>query len=377
MSDYKIITAEDIFSLLKQNENDRLTAINVMNYRKSPAYRSDIILDTSRSSFYKEVFEDNLVDGFVMSYPNNYGTVIRQAQRSYYYRGENQIYKHSTPSLYRKLSEISDPELKQVEEFVSDLRIADFLELILQFNHTKQFMNFSRCILYEQLAQHYGFDTRWLDLTSDFEVALFFACCKIESNKWRPLKHKDFNKNKDTRYGVIFRRKTNDPIDVFNAFNEQKSTNIFPVGFQPFMRCHSQSSYVAHKKNTSFDLKDVERFELLKFKHSEKLSNFIFTKLNFGKDIYPYEGLNLIMTDIDLIKNKKIFSRNTFNFVCENKKISNKEDLENTLIKYKYEIKHVPAINLSNDKITEINKLYSNFDIEKTFNINLRTRRSC
>jgi len=230
MDDYKVITTEDIFLLLKQNKYDRLTAIDVMNYRKSPTHKSDIIFDTSRTRIYKEMFEDNLVDGFVMFYPN-YGKVIQQAQRSYYYRGENQIYKLSVPSLYRKLSKISNAELKQVEEFVSDLRIADFLELILQFNHAKQFIDLCENILYEQLAQHYGFDTRWLDLTSDFKVALFFACCKFESNKWRPLKHKDFNKTKDTRYGVIFRRKTNHVLDIFNVFNEHKSINILPVLF--------------------------------------------------------------------------------------------------------------------------------------------------
>jgi hypothetical protein len=43
-----------------------------------------------RLNFYKEVMSDMYTDGFMMVYPH--GTVVRQARRSFYYRGENQLY---------------------------------------------------------------------------------------------------------------------------------------------------------------------------------------------------------------------------------------------------------------------------------------------
>ena len=369
MDKYKEISVEDIKLLLKKNEEDRILAEKIMDARKS-GY-NPYPNGWNRHDFYREVFSDMYIDGFVMQYPH--GSVIRQAQRSFYYRGENQIYETSQPSLCRKLNKIDNEEVKHVEEFVSNLRVADFLDLLLHFEHAKMFMNNSVDILYEQLAQHYGFETKWLDVTTDFEVALFFACCKYnnESNKWEPLNHVDFNKKEESSYGVIFRKNVND----FSKFlpSDLQTLAILPIGFQPFMRCHMQFGYAIHM-DTHMNLQDDKYFEIFKFRHSEELCNFIFQRMDFGRQIYPHEGLNLMSDEIDGIKKRKIFSRDTFDFVCEDDKNCNKKELETLLNKYNYQIKEIPINCFSNQRIGEVNKLYDSFDIEKTYNIKLRTR---
>ena len=49
-------------------------------------------------------------------------------------------------------------------------------------NHVK---NWNYCdVIYEVLAQHYGLETGWLDVTNDFKIALFFAVCYWCDGEW-------------------------------------------------------------------------------------------------------------------------------------------------------------------------------------------------
>lgn len=370
----KDISTSEIKSLCKKNEEDHFTPNNI---KKTLAF--------NRFDFYKEVFSDFEKDGFLMTYPH--GKVIRQAQSRYYYRGEPQIFNSSQASLYRRLNNIIKKEESLVEEFVAYMKIADFYDLLLKFRHTNYFLTlplkFNRIslspgidLLYEQLAQHYGFETVWLDMTSDFEIALFFSCCRFNTNlkKWEPLNNIDFNARYEAQFGVIFKKATfpdnHIPLNL-------KPVNIFPVGFQPFMRCHMQYSYVALMDKT-YSLQKDNSIEILKFKHSEELSNFIFEKMNCGEKIYPQEGLNLMTGEIDEIKKRKRFTINTFEYVCGEKKFRLLDNMEllKLLNEYGYEI-----VNASNyfpkDKIEKVDKLYDNFDVEKTYNIKLRTRLTC
>jgi len=381
MSKIREISEQEIFFLIKRNEEDRIYAQAI---RKSRDHNYNPYPDGwNRHDFYKECFSDMFIDGFVAEYPH--GRVIRQAQSSYYYRGENQIFNSSQASLYRRLNRFSQEDERQVEEFVAYLRVADFLDLLLRFNHTQELLSlrlklnglpdeFGIDLLYVQLAQHYGFETKWLDITSDFEVALFFACCKFDNTllKWEPLNNKDFNTNDKSQYGVIFRKDSNHPTNF--SLSDLQYAKIFPVGFQPFMRCHMQSSYMA-KMDISFNLQEDNSFEILKFKHSEKLSNFIFEKMNCGQTIYPHEGLDILLEEIVELKQRKIFTQETFDFVLEEEIYASidKEHLKKLLSKFGYDIVHASNF-FPSEKITSLNLLYSGFDIEETYNIKLRTR---
>ena len=58
------------------------------------------------------------------------------------------------------------------------MRIFEFQLFISQFDIVKKWEYQYSNVLYELLAQHYGLETLWMDITSDLEVALFFATCE-------------------------------------------------------------------------------------------------------------------------------------------------------------------------------------------------------
>lgn len=381
MNKYIDITKEQIFSLLKENEGDKTRADEIRklrNEKHNPYPNGWKLLD-----FFRYVHSDRYIDGFIIPYPH--GTVVRQAQRSYYYRGENQVFESCVASLYRRLARIENTEELLVEEFVAYLRIADFLGLLLKLDHTQKFIShqysFNKSpvkihidLLYEQLAQHYGFETCWLDITSDFEVALFFACCKFDNKlqKWKPLNKDDFNKCYETQFGVIFQRPTNHISNLISL--ESQPVKIFPVGFQPFMRCHMQNSYVA-SMNKSHCLQKEHTFKKLQFKHEEELCNYIYHLMDCGKKIFPHEGIYLMKAEMEKIKSRKIFSNETFEYVCEEPKFKplNKNTLNQLLLDSGYEITNAQNL-IPKDKIEQINKLYANFDMERAYRIKFRTR---
>jgi len=169
-----LVSRNKRYELIKQNESDRIFAENIKRNRmsgKDPYAKGDF-----RLNFYKEVMSDMYIDGFVMTYPH--GTVVRQAKRKFYYRGENQLYETTSPSLNRFLTNIENEEERTLERFIADMKIAEFHFFLFKFQHTNDLWKRGVSILSEQLAQHYGLKTQWLDITNDFEVALFFACCK-------------------------------------------------------------------------------------------------------------------------------------------------------------------------------------------------------
>jgi len=372
----KILEKEDIYFLVQQNQREvaeldlikKQIQAQPTNLSQGPFNRNDL---------YKAVlYEDMHKDGFVMQYPH--GMVVRQSDRHWHYRGESACYPFSQPTFIRKLTNKTKEE-REVFEFVANLRLFEFFKLLEKLNHYQDFRNIHFQIgetrifldtLFYNIAQHYGFDTNWLDITSDFETALFFACCKFSNNNWLPLKKKDFDKNGESKYGRIFRRAVN---DFRNNFPENKYT-VLPVGFQPFMRCHMQYSYGIVMEE-GMDLNNPESgFECLKFRHSAELSNYIYSKMNHGSLIYPQEGLKVLSGELKEIQNCSFFSVESFESVYKNLNFGYSEAELRILLK-KNGIK-IGAVKtrVGQTKIDIVNRLYEKFDIEESYNIKLRTR---
>lgn len=90
---------------------------------------------------------------------------------------------------------------------------------------------------------------------------------------------------------------------------------LWPIGFQLFMRCHSQYGYVMNYEK-GYCLQEDIRFEKLIFKHSEKLSEEVFQLMDKGSKIYPYERLDEFEDIINKIGTTKIFSEDSFEYAC-------------------------------------------------------------
>ena len=87
---------------------------------------------------------------------------------------------------------------------VADMRIAEFEAFLKKFWHVSNWKISD--VQYDVLAQHYGLETCWPDITSDFNVALFFATCYWDDDqkKWQPLTKYQTEKCEKTQYGMLF-----------------------------------------------------------------------------------------------------------------------------------------------------------------------------
>lgn len=334
------------------------------------------------------LYRDKKTDGMCMQYPH--GVVVQQAMRRHYYRGENQIFKKSQPSLLRTVEEYHDEESRDLYRLVADMRIAEFSEMLKQFRHVQNWEISD--VLYEALAQHYGLETNWLDITSDFMVALFFATCYWDSskNQWKPLTKEQTENSDETRYGMIFHmpswymaQRWNFEIQKFADLSNGVPDNlIYPLGFQPFMRCSMQNGYGIYMRNGKPLQEDIG-FEKLRFKHSEDLSKCVFDAMRGGELIYPHEGLNSVDFIIQQIKKLTDFSEKAFDYALERSQyfaMKQKDDCRKKLENFevngrKIRILENKAWNLGSSRRKVIDRRYSNFSVQNTYGIQIMNRK--
>ncbi len=383
------ISYEDIRKIYQENLKDAEECRRITNdtYDGKSYYGT---LGNWRHEFYKEVLlRDIKTSGFIMTYPH--GTIIRQAERNHYYRGENQRYNKSIPSLLRRLDGLSNHD-KELYKFISEMRIGEFKNLLMQFDYVKMWEQRYGTVLYDCLAQHYGLDTYWLDITNDFNTALFFATCYYDyANKcWKPLTQEQTEINEDTKYGYIFHMpqwqcESHTLMASANEFSDKEFiiNSILPIGFQPFERCHMQYGYGIYMQEP-FPLQEDISFEKLRFRHSQKLSQKVFELMDCGRKIYPHEGITDFDDIIKNIQSTNIFSKKAFlHAVSVSNTISSESDFYAALklcdtekIDKNIQICEAPNFNISRQRKRCLDRKYKNFSIEKEYNIRLMTRMS-
>ena len=384
------ITYDDIRQMYEENLHDARECERVTeSTRRGETYYAndgrpgDEKINNFHMAFFKEVlYRDVKTSGYVMGYPH--GTVIMQGERESYYRGEKQIYPQSGTSLSRSLAKLSSEKDRLLYRLVADMRIAEFDYFLRKFDRTRCWEENGLTILPEPLAQHYGLETDWLDITNDFNVALFFASCYWDhaAKKWCPLTKNQTEKNDQTRFGMIFhvpawRARTTNAITFLPDSDEGM---ILPIGYQPFMRCHSQYGYGMHMK-TSIPLQNNLSFEKLYFRHNEKLSRDVYELMDCGKKIYPEEGLDDFQDIIDLIIHTTVFSEAAFLTALEKNNLSSQADSYRLGLE-KSEIFPTPIricgeqhpFQVSRQRMRRANKKDEGFSIEKKYGIQLGTR---
>lgn len=383
------VSPETIMTMYKDNLSDMNECQKITSARYQGEDHFQETEESSRIQFYRDAFRDQKTNGFIMRYP--YGTVIRQGTSEDYYRGENAVFPQSIPSLNRKINTLSDMNEKAALKIIAYMRIKEFDYFIHKFDIVKDWEYSS--VLFELLAQHYGLDTQWLDITSDFNVALFFANCYYCHGAWHPLLDEQ-TKDESKKYGIIFHRTRWEnsaiSLEYFGMSNSKsnaplkKGNIICPIGYQPFMRCSAQHAY-AIKMSDDFPLQEDISFEKLRFRHSEKLAKFIFNKMDQGGKIYPYEGLLNFEDVIQNIKNASNFSEGAFEWAFEKqlKECGAFKDINacrsyicNTALLGKpitiTEEDH--PFHVSRQRVRALNRKYKDFSIEKYYNIKLNTR---
>lgn len=303
--------------------------------------------------------------GYLLDFPAA-GSVMTQPRNRYYYRGENAYFRSSKASCFRSSS---SSESSFIQKVIDRLRLYQCWETLDQFEAV-QHWGFCQ-INYLALAQHYGFRTQMLDITSDLKTALFFACCKFgPDRKWHPLDNSDFaHRNSrphiasmggDSRYGVIYRSPSE--ITDLRWCIEPEDTAfemIIPVGYQPFMRCSHQHGYML-LTNEDYDLLQDSRFDKFKFRLTEDICNWIYAEMNQGDLVYPNDDVPDISLEIEALNKQNEISRKIFDAVTEDFNLSN-DDIQHTISVLKHcGISIVDAVTpIKPEKLLQINQSYT------------------
>lgn len=300
------------------------------------------------------------------------------------------MWPESLPTMYRTMSSIKSDEERNRYEICCHLRIAAFAELLCEFDSMKEWLNvYDLDLMAEPLAQHYGLDTPMLDMTDDFDTALFFATCCYDATgrQWRPLSESDFSRDTQSEFGVIFHipRWNAENISTFacnrNDVNgPSASFTLDHIGFQLFQRCHMQHGYGVHLDHR-VPLQTNRHFEKLRFKQSVELSREVFELMDGGKKVFPDEGLLALSDIIDSIKNAWTFSSDEFElgyrFAGGDDRWNSKDDALN-LLQGGCCLGHQIVISgdkrcykLSRQRRRAIDRAYTGFDIKKAMRSDL------
>lgn len=400
------------YDQIKVLYEDNLKEADLSRQMTASSYRGENFYDKngySNDALYREYLErDPRTSGMRLYYPH--GVIVEQAARRNFYRGENQLFPESLPSLLRALKRYSSPEERELYRLVADMRIAEFMFLLKRFQHVQNW-NYSD-VLYEAIAQHYGLETSWLDITNDFNVALFFATCFWNKDHWEPLTRKQTEIDEQHKYGMIFHMPSNrmpgrwtsaipkfmpwtDEIVGENEKGEklykkldypiyrgEVGNLIYPLGFQPFMRCHMQNGYGIYMRSPQPLQQDFE-FEKLRFRHNEKLSQSVFDMMKGGKLIYPHEGLKHAEFIIDEIRKLSVFSEDAFQYALYRSHYFRLKDAEHVkaclsafrVAGVSIEIQERHPWNLSAGRRKKIDGVYEDFSLESWYGLRVLDRK--
>jgi hypothetical protein len=291
---------------------------------------------------------------------------MTQPRNRYYYRGENAYFRSSKASYFRS-PHLLEPGF--IQPIIDRLRLYQCWETLDQFEAI-QHWRFCQ-INYLALAQHYGFRTPMLDITSDLKTALFFACCKYGSDqRWHPLDSSDFENRDsrphissiggDSRYGVVY-RSPSEITDLRWCIEPEDAAFeiIIPVGYQPFMRCSHQHGYML-LTTEEYDLMQDVRFDKFKFRLTEDICNWIYAEMNQGDLIYPKDDVPDISPEIQALNQQKEISKKVFDVWIEDVNLPNEDIQQVITLLNQYGISIVDTVApIKPEKLSQINNSYT------------------
>lgn len=151
----------------------------------------------------------------------------------YLFRGQNVEKSPCIPTIYR-----GGPDEAQI--FTDRLRLTVFKRLLDSHPVVEHFFKRHGFVVNEEgLAQHYGLRTEILDLTSNLDVALFFAVCKYDA---KTDAYDYFHEAGKAVLYVFDPILDNEPTPSMR-FDRYMNGNIKPIGLQAFPRPGAQCGY--------------------------------------------------------------------------------------------------------------------------------------
>jgi hypothetical protein len=191
------------------------------------------------------------------------------------YRGQSEDFQQCLPTLAR-MAHIEDQLLALCRNTAFEDAISDhpYVRYCEQTNFMGLPLNTDR----QGLAQHYGLSTDLLDLTSNFDVATFFATCRwnADSRSYQPVKFA-------TRPGVLYR------LRPFLFVGMDQTAELHWVGWQPLHRPEQQRACAIRLKK-GLDLDRLTGVEKVLFRHSAKTASRIWKSFDEGRALFPVDA---------------------------------------------------------------------------------------
>lgn len=206
------------------------------------------------------------------------------AQNKFLYRGQSQFYSKCVPNMFRDKTKVANhqyvDDVIQINEMEVLLRQHPLVQLFEKgFYLLHEFFRFR--IDYAGISQHYYNRTPLLDLTSDMEVAKFFAVT------WFNMEEDKYEKYTGDELGVLYY------YDLApDAFTYRPGRDYFveTIGKQPFMRSGNQSGFLIRLDDTK-DFNKLPEVRYVFFRHDQTITERIYADSLNGDKYMPLEML--------------------------------------------------------------------------------------
>lgn len=234
---------------------------------------------------FSSYFNDAPEKAFIMKrlFTGRYAFKPNLKFHKFLFRGETEFHNPCKPNLYR------DPKKKC---FLDSMIHGDEMFGLILSHPLVQLLDMGveldgKIYRFEMnlygLIQHYYNKSALLDLTSDIDVALFFA---TQQYNWKTDTYSPIvDENHDC--GVLYYY----DIDIQRDFNKQADGELLStIGLQVFPRSGRQSGFLYQcVKDRNFN--DLPQLKAFRFKHNAKIAEEIYAKMDGGARLFPHDIL--------------------------------------------------------------------------------------
>ena len=206
------------------------------------------------------------------------------SSNKFLFRGQSQFFQTCVPGMFRDKKKVAArqfvDDVIQINEMEVLLRQHPLVKLFEQgFYLLHEFFRFR--VDYVGLSQHYYNRTPMLDLTSDMEVAKFFAVT------WFNMDEDRYEKYTGDKLGVLYYYDL--APDAFTLRNGRDYL-VETIGKQPFMRSGNQSGFLI-RLGADQNFNELPEVRYVFFRHDPAITDRIFAESENGDRYMPQEML--------------------------------------------------------------------------------------
>ena len=238
-------------------------------------------LDYPLSAYYNNADDCKFIMTKLQS--GRYSLKPNLKNRYFLFRGENQFHSACKPNLYRN---------SQKKYFLDTLIYGDEMVRVILSHPLVQLMDlgvkldgsvYSFEMNLYGLLQHYYNKSSLLDLTSDIDVALFFATQKYNPkfDKYTPI----IDENHEA--GILYFYE----IDINRDFKQRlNGEQLSTIGLQVFPRSGRQKGFL-YNLNLDSNFNDLPQLKAFRFKHNAVIAQEISEQMKCGEKLFPHDIL--------------------------------------------------------------------------------------